>query len=302
MKKLSVIIALFIVIVSCKGNENKPADSLATANSISTTNQNNLKRYQVKSGIIKYETKISGKVIASTITGSGTEERYFKNWGALELYEQKSTTKTVTKVMGQVMSETTDDHQMTKLENGFSYLVDFKTKSILKQKDMAMEAIKKLHPDADAEKASKAMFKELGGKLIGKENFKNYTCEIWDLMGVKQWIYKGVMLKSEAKLMGITTITEAIEVNFDSSVSDSKFTLPNFPIKEMESLMGGENMDFDLDDINADLDKISKLSFEEWKKMALADKEDEEMQNMSDEELREMFNMIQKMAKMRKGK
>ncbi len=49
------------------------------------------------------------------------------------------------------------------------------------------------------------------------------------------------------------------------------------------------------------MEKMSKMSFEEWKKMALKDKEDEEIQNMSEEELRQTYNMIQKVIKMRKG-
>lgn len=302
MKKISIIIALFIVTVSCKGNENKTADSLSV--NTSKSDQSSLKRYQVKSGIINYSTKTSGKVVASTITGSGTEVRYFKNWGALELYEQNSTTTTVTKIFGKKTSETTSDHQMTKLDDGTSFIVDFKNKSIIEQKDMAMEMIKKMHPNKDAGEVGKSMLEGLGGKLIGKEKFLGYACEIWNLMGVKQWIYKGVMLKSEANLMGIITITEATKASFDVSVSDSKFDLPNYGIQKTQSSFGLEDLNFemeDMEDFEADMDKLSKLSFEQWKKMALSDREDEEIQNMSDAELKQTYDMIQKMVKMRKG-
>ncbi len=49
-----------------------------------------------------------------------------------------------------------------------------------------------------------------------------------------------------------------------------------------------------MQDLDANIDQLSKLSFEEWKKMALADQEDEEMQNMSDKELRETYDMMHK--------
>lgn len=300
MRKLSITIALFIVIISCKGNENKPKDSLVVK-----TEQNSLKRYQIKSGIVYYSTTTSGKVIASSITGNGTEKRYFKNWGAMELYEQNSTTTTVTKIMGKNISETTNEHQMSKLDNGTSFIVDFKNKTISQQQDIAMEMIKKMHPNSDASEVGKSMLERMGGKKLGEESFLGYSCEIWDLMGVKQWIYKGLMLKSEANLMGITTITEATKATFNIAVPDSNFNLPNYPISTQESMFAGENMDglddMNIEDLDAQMDKISKLSFEEWKKMALADKEDEEIQNMSEEELRETYNMIQKMVKMRKG-
>lgn len=303
MKKLSIILALLIATISCKGNENKPADSLR----IETTKeeQQQLKRYQVESGIIKYTTKISGNVMGSTITGSGTEVRYFKNWGAMELHEQNSTTNTHAVIMGKVINETTSDHQMSKLDNGKSYIVDFKNKTISETNDMAMEMIKKMHPNADAGEVGKSMFEGMGGKQLGEESFLGYTCEIWDLMGIKQWIYKGVMLKSEASLMGITTITEASNATFNTNVPSASFELPNYPINKNESFaIDNGNVDFDMNDmenIDAEINKLSKLSYDEWKKMALSDKEDEEMQNMSEEELRQTYDMIQKMVKMRKG-
>jgi len=302
MKKLICLIMLVAFVISCKGNENKPADSLAVKTS--KQDQQRLKRYQVESGIIKYDTKISGNVMGSTITGSGSEVKYFKNWGAIELNEQKSTTNTHVVVMGKEINETTSDHQMSKLDNGTSYIVDFKNKKISEQKDMAMEMIKKLHPKSDAGEVGKAMFEGMGGKKLGEESFLGYNCEVWDLMGIKQWIYRGVTLKSEGKMMGITTITTASKVSFDVTIPDSKLKLPNYPIMKTENFLDNGDIDFDMGDmeeLDSDMEKVSKLSFEEWKKLALSDKDDEEMQNMSEKELRQTYDMIQKMVKMRKG-
>ena len=67
-------------------------------------------------------------------------------------------------------------------------------------------------------------------------------------------------------------------------------------------MLNGEEYEESMEDMKANMDKLSKMSFEEWKKLALADKEDEEMQNMSDEELRKTYDMMQQMIKMRKGK
>ena len=73
MKKISILLSLAVALVSCSGNS-----------------QNQLKRYQVKSGIVEYTTTISGKVLGGKIAGSGTENLYFKNWGAVELKEEES--------------------------------------------------------------------------------------------------------------------------------------------------------------------------------------------------------------------
>lgn len=298
MKKISLIIALMVIAIGCKGNENNPSDSLSLK---ASSQEQQLKRYDIKSGIIKYKTTISGKVIASTITGSGTEVRYFKHWGALELFEQESTTSTHTVVMGREINETTSDHQMSKLDHGESYTVDFKNKTISQQKDMAMEMIKKMHPDKDAGEVGKSMLEGMGGKKTGKEIFLGYQCEIWDLMGVKQWIYKGVMLKSEANLMGITTITEATKATFNNTVPDSNFELPNYKLIKQESFIdnGDDYPDsFDSDEISeADMEKLRNMSFEEWK--TLVQKDDPEMKESSDEELRQIYSTIQFMVKKR---
>jgi len=141
----------------------------------------------------------------------------------------------------------------------------------------------------------------MNGKIIGEEDYMGYKCEIWEAMGVKQWVYNHFTLKIETTVMGVTTSKKAISIQFNISVPEEHFKLPNFPIKKEESFFSNEDMDFDMENMNADMDKLSKLSFEEWKKMALSDKEDTEIQNMSEKELREMYDMIQRMVKMKKG-
>ncbi len=296
MKKLIIILSLLIVTISCKGNENK--DSL----DVTDKQENKLKRYEVKSGIVKYTSTISGKVMGSVITGSGTESLYFKDWGAVELVEEKSSQTTNTKFFGKKNTETTNTHTISKLDNGESYHVDFDKKQIFLRRDMAMDMTKAFHPNADAGDVGKNMLESMGGKIIGNEKFLGYDCEIWDVMGAKQWMYKGVVLKLEMTLMGITTVKIATSAKFNISVSDKYFKLPDYPIQKEEGFMNNEEFEDDMGDMDANMDKISKMSFEEWKKMALADKEDEEMQNMSEKELRQTYDMIQKMVKMRKGK
>ena len=83
MKKISLLLSLAVVLISCNGNS-----------------QNTLKRYNVKSGIVDYETIITGNVMGSKISGSGVEHLYFKNWGALELKETQSSQTTTVKMFG----------------------------------------------------------------------------------------------------------------------------------------------------------------------------------------------------------
>lgn len=278
MKNLSIIFLLLFAITSYNGSS-----------------QNKLKRYDVKSGIVEYVTSTSGKMMGSTISGSGTGKLFFKDWGAVELKEEQSSQTTTIKIFGRGKTKTESTHTINKLDNGESYLVDFEKKQIYANRDMAMDMTKAFQPDADAGEVGKSMLESMGGKKVGNEKFLGYNCEVWELAGGKQWIYKGVMLKLEMTTLGITTITEAKTADFEGSVPDNYFKLPDFPIQKEEGFSDNEEYKNDMEDMDANMARMSKMSYAEWKKMALENNED--LQNMSEMELRQTYDMMQKMIK-----
>ncbi len=103
-------------------------------------------------------------------------------------------------------------------------------------------------------------------------------------------------------MLGISTITQATTAKFDVSVSNSHFNLPDFPIEYEEGFMDDEEYEEDQEDMEEKMDVLSEMSFEEWKKMALSDKDNDKMRQMSDEELHQTYEMMQKMIKMKQGK
>ena len=284
MKNL-IVICLFMAFASCSGNS-----------------QAKLKRYDVKSGMVKYEIAISGKVLGSTISGEGTESLYFKDWGAIELLEEKSNQTTETNIFGIKNSETTNSHTMSKLDDGESYHVDFDKKQIFLRRDLAMDMTKTYREDGDAGEVGKNMLESVGGKVIGTEKFLGYDCELWDVMGAKQWMHKGVVLKIEMTVLGITTIKEAKTAEFNKNIADKYFQLPDFPIQKEEGFLDNEEYQEEEEDMDEKISILSNMSYEEWKKMALADKQNAKYQNMSDAELRKTYDLVQKMLKMRSGK
>lgn len=243
--------------------------------------------------------------MGSNISGNGESTLYFKNYGALELTEDQSTQTTEINIFGKKNKTEESNHSMTKMANRMVYSVDFDNKKIHKMENVGATMLK----GVDVNKVGKEMLETMGGKKIGDEKFKGYDCEVWDLNGSKQYFYKGIPLRSEVEMMGITTITEATSVKFDTKVSDSKFELPDFDIVEVENMMGGESIDEimnseefqdEMEDVKENMDALSKMSFKEWKKMA--QKNDPEMAEMSDNELRQTYDMIQQMVKLRTGK
>jgi len=218
----------------------------------------------------------------------------------MELKETESTQTTSMKFFGKKSTETENTHTMLKLDNGKTYSVDFENERISVNRDMAMDLTKAFYPDTDAGEAGKSMLESMGGEKVGNEKFMGYNCDVWELSNGKQWLYKGAMLKAEIAMLGITTLTQATSANFNTSVPDKYFQLPDFPMEEMEGFMDNEEYEENMEDMDANMEQISKMSFSEWKKMAQAN--DEEMQQMSDEELRQTYDMIQKMIKTRQGK
>ncbi|MBN2768607.1 MAG: hypothetical protein JXQ68_05850 [Campylobacterales bacterium] len=191
------------------------------------------KRYDIKSGIIKYAITGNGNMMGVSMQTSGTATSIFRDWGSEELYEEQVSSVT--------MGQKTQEHEMSKLVDGKAYIVDFENKVIL---DYSGQVLTNSEYGDMLQKGKDTLI-AMGGKKVGEEEFMGYDCEIWELAPAKIWIYKGVMLKSEASMMGVKYTTAAVEVDFDVSVSDSQLKLPDFPIKTISAGMIPSNQSTD---------------------------------------------------------
>lgn len=190
-----------------------------------------IKRYNVESGIIQYVNSISGPYIS----GSGTSELYFKKWGALEIrFEDKSETLTIINADGIEESTTTNARSAYKIDNEKIYMVDYAAGIIYTKEDPLIDYMRE--NDLDALEAGRETMISMGGVQLDNEEVLGYDCEVWELLGVKQWIYEGLTLKSLSSLGGITVVEEATDIKFDLSVADSYFELPDFPQQDLYSL------------------------------------------------------------------
>jgi hypothetical protein len=178
------------------------------------------KRYEVKSGVIEYKITHSGNMMGMAMQGSGTAKTVFKEWGAVELHSEESHTVT----MG--MKE--QEKSMTKIDHGKVFHVDFDQKAIY---EMSVDEVMNSE-EKDLVMAGKEMLTSMGGKKIADEEFMGYACEVWEVMTVKIWLYKGVMLKSEVDMMGIKNTTVATKIEFDVSILDDQLKLPEYPLKK----------------------------------------------------------------------
>jgi hypothetical protein len=223
MKNLILILLLILVVYSC---DYRNEDSFKTNINNQVQKEN---KYGVKSGIIKYKLTISGNVMDNIISGSGFENLYFDNWGKKELKEELITKTTKAKFFKYEKEEQTEIHNLQKIENNTIYNVDYNKKIINKSANINTE-MNTYYPNNTIKLNN--ILKEFGGEKIGNEIFKGYDCEIWDIRGTKQWLYKGVPLKIEHTLIGVKTIKEAVSADFNVIVVNNEFELPNYPIIE----------------------------------------------------------------------
>ena len=297
MKHIIYLLGIFLISghYACQSNSQDKSRNLSQNTIVDVDNNSTLKRYHVKSGIVKYKTRIKGKVMGSTIEGSGTQELYFKNWGDTELKKTEEKKVTHINIFGQKKTEVENTKTIDKLDNGKSYTVDEKNKVIYVRQDPAMNMMKNMKQE-DVSAAGESMLKSLGGKKIGTGKVLGYTCDIWEIPGGKQWIYKGVPLKLEMTLMGITTTNEAVEAKFNVSVPDKYFDLPNYPVQQMPGFQNDPNQTKDMKQGAA---QIRKMSFKQYKEM-LQKNDPEAFKNMSENDMKMSYRLMQKMAQQMK--
>ncbi|MFT7824559.1 MAG: hypothetical protein ABXS92_07340 [Sulfurimonas sp.] len=189
-----------------------------------TTLHAETKRYEIKSGMIEYAISGSMNMMGVTSKTTGTGKMIFKEWGNTELHSEEK----ITTVMGRKEKQ----QELTKMENGTFYAVDFEEKAII---TFSPEMLSRSEY-SDIQKG-KEMLQQMGGKKIGEEKVLGYNCEVWGFMQSRIWLHKGILLKQEANVMGTKYTTEATLVKFNVKVSDEDFKLPDFPMKTMEEMM-----------------------------------------------------------------
>jgi hypothetical protein len=184
------------------------------------------KRYDIASGIVEYQTSTSGSLLGFDTSSKGHRKLYFKAYGNIEVQESSSTSST--------MGNKEQTEQLTKFENGMVYVVDFQKKVIIKR-DM-----RSMMEDKDMHAMGRDMLKKMGGKKIGSGKVLGYPCEIWEAMGSKMWLYKGLLLKLTSNILGIQTTEIATKANFNISIPEAKFTLPNYPIQSLSEMISDQ--------------------------------------------------------------
>lgn len=181
------------------------------------------KKYAMKSGYLKLE--LSGNTV-------GTREIWWDNYGQKSAeYEQSTTT---TKILG--MKSTEDKDVLTIIVNDQFWTINYIENSGLKGlvPNFTDESGINSITEKEQEEFANQLLEDLGGTRLGTETLGSYTCEVVSLMNTKVWVYKGIALKTEGKLMSIETKEMFSDFKPGSAVAASKFTPPaNISFKDI---------------------------------------------------------------------
>ena len=198
---------------------------------MATAGSDTTKRYGIQHAKIRYEIRGGGDIMGMVKTKiKGKKRVIFDHYGTKEITEVAKVTQTTTN--GKSKMEKV--HTMTYINGGTLYRVDFKHKRIIRMKNAGMAAATLFGGAKNRAKNGKAMMQKMGGKMIGKDKVLGYTCEVWDLMGVQQCIYKGVVLRIVSDIMGMKNSEVATQIDFSPTLNPNSFKLPDFPIYDVQ--------------------------------------------------------------------
>lgn len=173
-------------------------------------------RFAIKSGHVEY--KLTGNT-------TGTKSLWFDDYGYKSFVE--TNTKTVVK-MFDVKDETTE-HKIVIMEGALIYSIDLASKKGTKMENeyygISQELVGQMTDD-EQEKMGKDILNSMGGKIIGTGIILGNSCDIVEVLGSKSWIHKGVVLKSESKIMGIEENETATKFDKNITIAASKFEPP----------------------------------------------------------------------------
>lgn len=182
-------------------------------------------KYGVESGKIEYRLTSSMNMMGIKGSTTGSRDMVFSEYGVKELKDEKKVVK---------QNKTTNKtHIATYMDKSIVYTINYDTKKIMRMQAPGI-AMMGLSDENTAQEAGLKMLKQMGGKKIGTDRVLGYSCDLWEAMGTKQCIYKGIPLSVESDIMGVKNSEVATKIEFGVSVTAEAFALPQLPIYDMQ--------------------------------------------------------------------
>jgi len=174
---------------------------------LSTSAQENFKRYEVKSGKMTLVSEIFGKEQDMTI--------YFDEYGTVEYSE----------TLGEIMGFKVNNAQIKK--EGYIYNIDLNQRTCKKTK---ME--ENTPQNINFSKLTQELIEDLHIEKKGTEDYIGKTCDMWIIdhpqmkMKGSFLVWKGIALKTDLEVSGMIIRMKTKTIDLDTPLPDGIFDIP----------------------------------------------------------------------------
>ncbi|PTB88167.1 hypothetical protein C9925_00140 [cyanobacterium G8-9] len=168
-------------------------------------------RFDVEQGFVLYEILGGAQLTEETnLNIHGTSKLRFKKWGTI-LQEEDSG---IVEIKGAI-NYVQEIKRLEKYTKDKIITVDYKNEQLLERK---------------TDKIFSNQEKETEGLVHrGQAVVAGVLCTVWVGPSIKKCIYKGVVLKQESNVLGVSYIKEATKAIFDINITDEECVLPDYP-------------------------------------------------------------------------
>lgn len=173
-----------------------------------------LPQYGVEKGLIVYDVYGGGPLTPETnLTLEGNASLRFSNFGKTLISGEEGIVLT----SGALQSRQAIKNLEKQTSNAL-FTVDFQNEKIQERKNSISNALKS------------GESKDLNN--TGQEEVAGVTCDVWQGQGIRKCLYKGIPLKIESDVLGISYHKVARIVDFDTNSTSEAYELPDFPVED----------------------------------------------------------------------
>jgi len=141
----------------------------------------------------------------------------------VDMKNNRTATQTMSETKGMGISQ--KEEQLSIDDGQWVYTIDLVNKTGTRMKtgeykEMAQAMGQFIRPDF---KNLEEFVKQNGGKMLPNETFLDKDCTVFEVFGMKQWLYKGQVLKVE---MNGQVMRQAVKIEENVSIPDEVFKIP----------------------------------------------------------------------------
>jgi hypothetical protein len=167
--------------------------------------------YDVEKGLVEYEILGGARLTEETnLNIQGRSKLRFTNWGHRRQEEDQGMI-----VTQGAINDVQEVKRLEKHIDGKVLTVDYDNEQILE------------HVEGIARASQKKETESLLHR--GQDVVAGVLCSVWIGPSIKKCIYKGVVLKQESEVLGVSYVKQATKAIFDTNTTVKQLTLPDFP-------------------------------------------------------------------------